>query len=78
MKLVKNMGAMDRVIRFFIVLMILALWGVDVISGIVAIILLTIAGIFLFTSFTSFCPIYFAAGLNSLEKGEGKKKKRKG
>ncbi len=75
----KNMGSMDRVVRFFVVLMILALYAVDVISGWGLIILGSIAIIFLATSITSVCPIYLAAGWSTVEKAVsgGKKKRRR-
>jgi Inner membrane protein YgaP-like, transmembrane domain len=74
----KNMGAMDRVVRFFIVLIIGALYGIDMISGWVAIVFGSVAVIFLITSFFSVCPIYMAFGWSTVEKAfSGKKKRRR-
>lgn len=54
----KNMGTADRVIRIIIAALIMALYGYDVISGTLAIVLLIISGVFILTSFVSYCPLY--------------------
>lgn len=61
----KNMGKADRVIRIIIALAIVALYFGNVISGTLAIILLVLAGIFLLTSFVSFCPLYAPFGIST-------------
>lgn len=52
----KNMGTADKAIRIFIVVVIAALYFTNVISGTLAIILGTLAVVFVLTSFISFCP----------------------
>ena len=52
------MGTADRVIRAIIAVVIVAMYGFNVISGTLAIVLLALAGIFLLTSLVSFCPLY--------------------
>ena len=64
----KNMGTIDKVIRILIAVVIAILWLANVISGTLAIVLLIIAGIFILTSFVSFCPIYRILGLSSRKK----------
>lgn len=57
------MGIADRVLRILIVIAIITLYYTNVISGVLAIILLTLALIFLITSFVGFCPLYLPFGL---------------
>jgi hypothetical protein len=64
----KNMGIIDRVIRILVAVLIVVLYFSDVISGTLAIILLILAGIFILTSFISFCPLYFPFGLSTKKK----------
>lgn len=54
----KNMGSADRIIRVLIAVAITILYFTNQISGIVAIILLILAGVFILTSFVGFCPLY--------------------
>ena len=55
----KNMGGMDRIIRILLAALVAVLFFTDVIGGTLGIILLVLAGIFLITSFFSFCPVYW-------------------
>ncbi len=59
------MGTTDKVIRFVIAIIIGILYYTQVISSTLAIILLVIAGIFILTSFISFCPLYAPFGINT-------------
>lgn len=61
----KNIGSIDRAARIMIALVIAALYFTAYISGTVAIVLLVLAGVFILTSFISFCPIYFTFGLST-------------
>jgi hypothetical protein len=61
----KNMGMADRVIRIFVALIIAGLYFTNQITGLAAIILLIFAGIFILTSFISFCPLYFPFGIST-------------
>jgi hypothetical protein len=63
-----NMGSIDRIIRVIIAAVIAGLYFFNVISGVVAIILLSLAGVFVLTSAISFCPLYTLVGLNTCEK----------
>ena len=59
------MGTLDRTIRILIAAAVIALYFTHVISGTTAIILLIISGIFILTSFMSFCPLYALIGMNT-------------
>jgi hypothetical protein len=61
----KNMGTADRIIGAVI---ITGLYIFKVISGTLAIVLLIVAGIFILTSFVSFCPLYFPFGISTRKK----------
>lgn len=61
----KNMGTADRVIRFLVAAVIAALYFTNVITGTLGIVLLVVGGIFLLTSFISFCPLYTIVGLST-------------
>ncbi|HUH46929.1 MAG TPA: DUF2892 domain-containing protein [Arenibacter sp.] len=54
----KNMGNADRITRTLIAIAIALLYYYNVISGTWGIVLLILGGIFLLTSFVSFCPLY--------------------
>jgi len=64
----KNMGSADRAIRFLAAIVIALLYYYDKISGTTAIVLLVIAGIFILTSFISFCPLYLPFGISTKPK----------
>jgi hypothetical protein len=64
----KNMGTIDKVIRILIAVVVVVLWLTNVISGILAIILLALSAIFIVTSFLSFCPLYIPLGLSTRKK----------
>ncbi len=63
-----NMGAADRAIRLLIVAIIGLLYFTDTISGALAIILGVLAVVFVFTSFTGFCPLYHPFKISSIRK----------
>ncbi len=62
------MGSTDKIIRIIAAIIILGLYFENQISGITAIVLLVIAGIFIATSFISFCPLYYPFGLSTRNK----------
>ena len=61
----RNMGTTDRIIRVIIAAIIAILYFTGTISGIVGIILLILAGVFLLTSLIGFCPLYAPFGLRT-------------
>lgn len=64
----KNMGSADRIIRILVAIVIAGLYFANQISGTTAIILLILAGVFVLTSFFSFCPLYYPFGISTKEK----------
>jgi lipopolysaccharide export LptBFGC system permease protein LptF len=52
-----NMGSADRIVRIVVALIVVALYFMNQISGTTAIVLLILSGIFILTSFISFCPL---------------------
>lgn len=64
----KNMGSVDKVVRILVAIVIAGLYFTNQISGTAAIILLILAGIFILTSFMSFCPLYLPFGLSTRKK----------
>ena len=61
----KNMGGTDRIIRIVLALAVVALYYFNVIEGTLAYVLLAVAGIFVLTSFVSFCPLYTIFGFKT-------------
>lgn len=64
----KNMGNADRIIRLILAAVIAILFFTHTISGTLGIVLLVFAGIFVLTSFISFCPLYPIFGINTCPK----------
>ncbi|MBD3749445.1 MAG: DUF2892 domain-containing protein [Sphingobacteriales bacterium] len=60
-----NMGALDKVIRILIAVVIGVLYYLHHLSGLWAIILGILAIIFILTSFMSFCPLYVPFNINT-------------
>ncbi len=68
MKLNKNMGTLDRIIRVTIAVVIAVLYFSGNLSGLAAVILGILAVIFVLTSIVSFCPLYLPIGLSTCKK----------
>ncbi len=64
----KNMGTIDRAIRFSVAVLIAALYFTDQISGLAAIILGIVALTFFLTSFVGFCPGYLPIKFSTAKK----------
>lgn len=71
-KMKKNMGTADRVIRIIIAAIVGVLYFKEIISGTLGIVLLVVAGIFVLTSFISFCPLYAPFGIRTCSIGNKK------
>jgi hypothetical protein len=65
-----NMGTVDKVVRILVAIVIAGLYFANIISGTLAIILLVLAGIFILTSFMSFCPLYLPFGISTRKRGQ--------
>nr|WP_299338944.1 DUF2892 domain-containing protein [Allomuricauda sp.] len=61
----KNMGLLDRIVRFAIAATIAVLYFMGIVQGTLAYVLMALAVIFVLTSFVSFCPIYAFFGLKT-------------
>ncbi len=61
----KNMGSTDRIIRFIVAAIFIVLYFTNTVTGIWGIVLLVLAGVFILTSFVSFCPLYAPFGLST-------------
>jgi len=64
------MGTLDRAIRILIAIGLIVLYYTNLISGVLAIILLAFAAVFIFTSFVSFCPLYYPFSLSTRKKDQ--------
>ncbi|WP_372769996.1 DUF2892 domain-containing protein [Lutibacter sp.] len=64
----KNMGSADKLIRVLIAVVIAVLYYLGQIEGMLAIVLMAFAVIFLLTSLVSFCPLYTILGIKSNKK----------
>jgi hypothetical protein len=58
MKLNKNMGVIDRIVRIIIAALFGYLYFSGIVTGALGIILLVLGIVFLGTSLISFCPLY--------------------
>lgn len=59
------MGSADRFIRIIVAAIVGVLYFTGTISETLGIVLLVLAGIFVLTSFISFCPLYAPFGINT-------------
>ncbi len=59
------MGSADRVIRVIIAVVLAFLFYNGTITGTLGIVALVAAGVFVLTSFVSFCPLYPLIGINT-------------
>ncbi len=61
----KNMGKEDRFLRILFAMIVGVLYYKGVIEGTFAIVLGTLAVVFVLTSFLNFCPLYLPFGINT-------------
>ena len=61
----KNMGNTDKIIRIVVAIIAVALYFTGTLTGALGIVALVAAGIFLLTSFISFCPLYTILGIST-------------
>lgn len=59
------MGSTDKIIRIVIAVIIGILYFTGIVSGILGIVLVVLAAVFLLTSFVSFCPLYLPFGFKT-------------
>ncbi|NMC40140.1 MAG: DUF2892 domain-containing protein [Bacteroidales bacterium] len=68
----KNVGSIDKVIRFLIAALIAVLFFTKVITGTIGIILLVFAGILVLTALLGFCGLYSLFGISTCRVQEKK------
>jgi hypothetical protein len=68
MKMKKNMGTIDKVIRILVAVLVVILYFTNVISGTPGIILLALSAVLVVTTVLGFCPIWLALGLSTSKK----------
>ena len=61
----KNVGTIDKAIRLVVAVAIAVLFYTGVISGILGIVLLILAVVFVLVSLFSICPLYLPFGINT-------------
>lgn len=66
----KNMGNLDKITRIMLAVVFAALYFNEITTGTVGLVLLILGGVFLVTSFISFCPLYKIVGINTCPKDE--------
>ncbi len=59
------MGTTDKAVRIIAALAIAGLYFSGILPATVAIVLLVLAGVFILTSFMSFCPLYYPFGIST-------------
>lgn len=59
------MGSTDKIIRVLLAVVVAVLYFTNVITGTLGLVLLAFAGIFVFTSLVSFCPLYTLFGIKT-------------
>ncbi len=59
------MGTTDRILRLLVAVIVAILYATDQITGATAVILLILSGVFILTSFMSFCPLYLPFGIST-------------
>lgn len=60
-----NMGGADRIVRLFVAILIVIVFFKGIITGILGIVLLIFAAIFVVTSLIKYCPLYSLFNLNT-------------
>jgi len=66
--MIRNIGIIDRAVRILIGIVILVLFFAQVITGILATVLLVLAIVFILTGLIRFCPLYLPFGINTWNK----------
>ena len=65
MKIEKNMGTIDRIVRLVLAIILAALYFTGAVSGTLGVVFLVIAVVFALTAAVSICPLYLPFGLST-------------
>jgi hypothetical protein len=68
----KNMGGTDKLVRIIVALLLVIIYFKGIVTGVLGIILLVVAAIFIITSLISFCPLYTIFGLSTCKTKDNK------
>jgi Flp pilus assembly protein TadB len=68
MKLNKNMGTTDRIVRLVVAVVFAWLYFSGLVPGVYGTVLLVLGIVFALTSAVSFCPLYLPFGFSTLKK----------
>ncbi len=63
----RNMGAVDKLVRLVVALLIIIAYYQEIVTGVFGIILLIVGGIFVLTSLVSVCPLYSIFGIKTCQ-----------
>ena len=66
----KNMGSADKIVRVILALVFAALYFTGTVTGVMGYVLLALGGVFVLTSFVSFCPLCAPFGLSTCKTKE--------
>lgn len=61
----KNMGGADKLVRLVVALLMILAYFQGIVTGVLGIILLVVAAVFILTSIVSFCPLYTLFGMST-------------
>jgi len=61
----KNLGAIDKLVRLVVALLLIIVYFQGLVVGILGVVFLIIAAIFVVTSLVGICPIYAVFGISS-------------
>ena len=64
----KNMGSVDKIIRLIVAALLAVLFFTGVIEGVLGVVLVVLAAVFVLTSLISFCPLYAPFGISTCKK----------
>jgi hypothetical protein len=64
----KNIGYVDGIIRLIVAALIVLFYGIGMINGTSALLLMFIAEIFVLTSLVRVCPLYLPFGISTRKK----------
>jgi hypothetical protein len=64
----KNVGTLDKTVRFVLAAILLILAIAKVVTGTLAIVLVVLAAVLLVTGLVNFCPIWAAVGVSTDKK----------
>ncbi len=66
----KNIGSSDKIIRIIAALLFAALYFTGTVTGILGIILIALAAVFVLTVIFGTCPIYLPFGISTIGKAK--------